>query len=321
MPDQTMSWPIYLGLDESAREAKRAQVEAALLDCRLCGRQCAINRHRGPGPCRIADVAYVASYGPHHGEEDVLRGWRGSGTIFFSGCNLHCVYCQNADISQARVGEPVTPEELAAIMLELQRWGCHNINLVSPTHVAAPIALAILIAAEQGLKLPVVYNTGGYDAPQALALMDGLIDLYMPDMKYADDATGERFSAVRNYPSVNRAAVREMHRQVGDLEIDARGLARRGLLVRHLVLPGGLAGTARIAQFLADEVSRNTYINVMAQYHPAYRARECSADDAPLHRRITPEEYQAALDAVRAAGLWRLDRARAMDSASPEANL
>lgn len=304
-----MAWPVYLALDEAARAAKRAQAEAALRECRLCGRQCALDRHRGPGPCRIADVAYVASYGPHHGEEAPLSGWRGSGTIFFSGCNLHCVYCQNADISQVRVGEPVTPAELADIMLELQRWGCHNINLVSPTHVAAPIALAILEAAQRGLTLPIVYNTGGYDAPQALALMDGLIDIYMPDMKYADDALAERFSGVRGYSAVNRAAVREMHRQVGDLVIDEHGLARRGLLVRHLVLPGGLAGTAVIAQFLAEEVSRATYINVMAQYHPAYRARECSAAAAPLQRRITPEEYRAAVAAVRAAGLWRLDRA------------
>lgn len=304
-----MVWPVYLALDEAARAAKRAQAEAALRECRLCGRQCALDRHRGPGPCRIADVAYVASYGPHHGEEAPLSGWRGSGTIFFSGCNLHCVYCQNADISQHRVGEPVAPAELADIMLELQRWGCHNINLVSPTHVAAPIALAILDAAQRGLTLPIVYNTGGYDAPQALALMDGLIDIYMPDMKYADDALAERFSGVRGYSAVNRAAVREMHRQVGDLVIDEHGLARRGLLVRHLVLPGGLAGTAVIAQFLVEEVSRATYINVMAQYHPAYRARECSAATAPLQRRITPEEYRAAVAAVRAAGLWRLDRA------------
>jgi len=303
-----MAWPAYLNLSPEARAAKRAQALAALEACRLCGRQCGVNRHRGPGPCRIANVAYVASYGPHHGEEDVLRGWRGSGTIFFSGCNLHCVYCQNADISQQRVGEPVTPEELAAIMLDLQRWDCHNINLVSPTHVTAPIALAVLLAAEQGLRLPLVYNTGGYDAPQALSLMDGLVDIYMPDMKYADDAAGERFSGVRDYAIVNRAAVREMHRQVGDLVVDEHGLARRGLLVRHLVLPGGLAGTAAIARFLADEISRDTYINVMAQYHPAYRARECSAPDAPLYRRTTPEEYRAAVEAVLGAGLWRLDR-------------
>ncbi len=303
-----MSWPVYLGLSAAERAAKKAQALAALEACRLCGRQCGLDRRRGPGPCRIADVAYVASYGPHHGEETVLSGWRGSGTIFFSGCNLHCVYCQNADISQQRVGKAVTPAELAAMMLDLQAWGCHNVNLVSPTHVAAPIALAILNAAEKGLRLPLVYNTGGYDAPQALALMEGLVDIYMPDMKYADDALGERFSGVRDYARVNQAAVREMHRQVGDLVLDERGLARRGLLVRHLVLPGNLASTAEVARFLADAVSRDTYINVMAQYHPAYRARECSAPDAPLHRRITAEEYRAAVEAVRAAGLWRLER-------------
>jgi putative pyruvate formate lyase activating enzyme len=193
-------------------------------------------------------------------------------------------------------------------MLRLEARGCHNINLVSPTHVVPQIVLGLAVAIRAGLRLPVVYNTGGYDAPQALALMDGLVDIYMPDMKYADADVGRRFSQVRDYPAVNWAALREMHRQVGDLVMDDRGLAKRGLLVRHLVLPGDLAGTAAVARFLADEVSQATYVNVMSQYRPAYRARACATDDAPLDRPVTREEYRAAVQAMRAAGLHRFDQ-------------
>jgi putative pyruvate formate lyase activating enzyme len=193
-------------------------------------------------------------------------------------------------------------------MLRLEAQGCHNLNLVSPTHVVPQIVLGLAVAIRAGLRLPVVYNTGGYDAPQALALMDGLVDIYMPDVKYADAEVGRRFSQVRDYPAVNRAALREMHRQVGDLAVDEQGLAKRGLLVRHLVLPGDLAGTAAVARFLAEEVSRDTYVNVMAQYRPAYRARECATDEAPLDRRVTREEYRAAVEAMREAGLHRFDQ-------------
>ena len=304
------TWPIYLDLleQEGALDARVVEARDALHDCRLCGNDCGIDRTERAGPCRVADEAYVASWGPHLGEEDVLRGWRGSGTIFFSGCNLHCVYCQNADISQRRAGDPVTPEDLARIMLRLEARGCHNINLVSPTHVVPQIVLGLAVAIRAGLRLPVVYNTGGYDAPQALALMDGLVDIYMPDVKYADAEVGQRFSQVRDYPAVNRAALCEMHRQVGDLVMDEQGLATRGLLVRHLVLPGDLAGTAAVARFLADEVSQDTYVNVMAQYRPAYRARACATDDAPLDRPVTREEYRAAVEAMRDAGLHRFDK-------------
>jgi len=304
------TWPIYLELleQEGALEARSAETRAALRDCHLCGNDCGIDRTERAGPCRLGDEAYVASWGPHMGEEDPLRGWRGSGTIFFSCCNLHCVYCQNADISQRRAGDPVTPEDLARIMLRLEARGCHNINLVSPTHVVPQIVRGLAVAIQAGLRLPVVYNTGGYDAPQALALMDGLVDIYMPDVKYADADVGRRFSQVRDYPAVNRAAVKEMHRQVGDLVMDDRGLAKRGLLVRHLVLPGDLAGTAAVARFLAEEVSQDTYVNVMAQYRPAYRARACATDEAPLDRPVTREEYRAAVQAMRAAGLHRFDQ-------------
>jgi putative pyruvate formate lyase activating enzyme len=298
-------WPCYLSLLESGALAERAATaRAALRDCHLCGNDCGIDRTERAGPCRVAATAYVASYGPHFGEEDVLRGWRGSGTIFFSGCNLHCVYCQNYDISQALTGRPAPPETLARIMLTLEARGCHNVNLVSPSHVVPQIVQALAVAAEEGLRLPLVYNTGGYDAPQALALLDGLVDIYMPDMKYADPDVGRRLSAVADYPAVNQAAVKEMHRQVGDLVVDDRGLARRGLLVRHLVLPEGLAGTAAVARFLTDEVSPETYVNVMAQYRPAH----CAGGHPPLDRSVTREAYRKVVAAMQAAGLHRFDR-------------
>jgi putative pyruvate formate lyase activating enzyme len=240
------------------------------------------------------------------GEEDPLRGWRGSGTIFFSSCNLRCQYCQNYDISQASYGQAVDAAGLARIMLELQRAGCHNINFVTPSHVVPQIITGVLEAARMGLEIPLVYNTGGYDSLETLKLLDGIIDIYMPDMKYASPATGLHYSKIRNYPLHNQAAVKEMHRQVGDLQIDRDGLAVRGLLVRHLVLPHDLAGTAQIVQFLAEHVSRNTYINIMDQYHPAFNARE----HQKLNRSLRPEEYQSALQAALQAGLSRLDERR-----------
>jgi len=248
--------------------------------------------------------AVVASAGPHFGEERELVGVGGSGTIFFSGCTLRCVFCQNWDISQKGEGREVEPEELAVMMLDLQAQGCHNINLVTPSHVVAQILEATLIAARQGLKLPLVYNTGGYDSPEALALLDGVIDIYMPDMKYGDSATAHRYSHVRDYWEVNRAAVREMHRQVGDLKLDARGLAYRGLLVRHLILPAGLAGTEKVLEFIAMEISPETYLNLMDQYYPCYRA----ADIPELSRPITDAEYRDALAIARRLNLIRLDR-------------
>jgi len=306
--NKSKSWPVYRSLvGTSELPARLVAAEAALCDCHLCGNDCGIDRTRQAGPCGLADTLYVASYGPHHGEERVLRGHRGSGTIFFSSCNLHCVYCQNYDISQQVTGFAVDAPGLAKVMLALQAQGCHNINLVSPTHVASLLVPALALAAEAGLAIPIVYNTGGYDAPQALTLMDGLVDIYMPDMKYADSAVGEALSAVCDYPAVNRAAVREMHCQVGDLEIDDHGVARHGLLVRHLVLPGGLAGTAEVAGFLGEEISPDTYVNVMGQYRPAFRAYECASRAMPLDRRVTRDEVAAAVRQARAAGLWRLD--------------
>jgi putative pyruvate formate lyase activating enzyme len=249
----------------------------------------------------------VHSYGPHHGEEDPLRGWAGSGTIFFTWCNLRCVFCQNWEISQKGIGREVSTDELAAIMLRLQRQGCHNINLVSPSHVVAQVLAALCVAARQGLRLPLVYNTGGYDSPEALALLDGVVDIYMPDMKYGDSETAHRYSHVRDYWEVNRAAVKEMHRQVGDLVLDRNGLARRGLLVRHLVLPGDLANTEQVLSFVADEISPNTYVNLMDQYHPCYRAGEYP----PLDRPLASQEFARAQAAATRCGLQRLDRRQA----------
>ncbi len=295
--------PRYRKWDTAAWGRRVARAKSVLRCCQLCGRGCELDRMAGPGPCRVGETAYIASYGPHLGEEDVLRGWRGSGTIFFSGCNLYCVYCQNYDISQSRSGYPVTAQELASIMLELQAMECHNVNLVSPTHVVPQIVAALAVAAEAGLRLPLVYNSGGYDSLEALELMDGLVDIYMPDMKYADSEVAERLSGVPDYPTVNRAAVKEMHRQVGDLVIDERGLARQGVLVRHLVLPDNLSGTEEIARFLAEEISADTYINIMGQYRPAHRAGGFPEIDRPTTR----AETRQALEAAKAAGLHRFD--------------
>jgi putative pyruvate formate lyase activating enzyme len=298
--------PAYLALAESGELARRAQAaRRRLRNCELCARACRVDRVAGidGAACRTGERAIVASFGAHHGEEAPLSGRAGSGTIFFSWCNLRCLYCQNFDISAEGEGRPVSAEALAAIMLALERQGCHNINFVSPSHVVAQILEALVLAVEAGLRLPLVYNSGGYDSVEALALLDGVIDIYMPDAKYGDEATARRYSKVRDYVAVNRAAIREMHRQVGDLVIDPRGLAVRGLLVRHLVLPNGLAGTTEVMRFLANEISPNTYVNIMGQYRPCYRAHEVST----LSRRPTAAEMQAALAAAANAGLRRLD--------------
>jgi putative pyruvate formate lyase activating enzyme len=296
----------YLVLLESGALDERVETAwAHMRSCDLCARYCRVNRFEGikGAVCRTGERAVVASYGPHHGEEAPLRGWRGSGTIFFAWCNLRCVYCQNWDISQKGMGREVSPDELAAMMLSLQAMGCHNVNLVSPSHVVAQILAAVAIAARRGLKLPLVYNTGGYDSLEALALLDGVVDIYMPDLKYADSEIAHRYSHVRDYWEVNQAAVKAMHRQVGDLVVDDRGIGQRGLLVRHLVLPGDLAGTERVVEFLAREISPATYLNLMDQYRPCYRA----ADYPLLDRRLTAAEYRTAVLAARRVGLHRLD--------------
>jgi len=288
--------PLRFALPPGELAVRAEAAVARLTACDLCGRACGADRTAGPGVCRIGRRARVASCFPHHGEEACLRGWNGSGTIFFGGCNLRCRFCQNWDISQRAAGREVEPAELAALMLELHERGCHNLNLVSPSHMVAQVLEALALAGE--LTLPVVWNSGGYDSLRALALLDGVVDIYMPDVKYADAAVAQRWSGVADYPTVSRAALREMHRQVGDLRLDADGIATHGLLVRHLVLPEGLAGTTTVARWLA-ELSRETALNLMAQYRPAYRAAP------PLHRPPTAEEMAAARQVVAAAGLAR----------------
>jgi putative pyruvate formate lyase activating enzyme len=301
--------PAYLSLMRSGE--LRLRVEQAyqrLSRCDFCAWECKVDRRAGvKGVCRTGEQARLSSYGPHLGEEDPLRGWRGSGTIFFARCSLRCQYCQNHDISQTDDGELVEPGDLARVMLRLQDTGCHNINFVTPTHVVAPILAAVLIAAQAGLCLPLVYNTGGYDSLSTLHLLEGVIDIYMPDMKYASPQSAWAYSKARAYPQANRAAVKEMHRQVGDLVIDERGLAQRGLLVRHLVLPNGLAGTQEVVRFLAEEISPDTYLNLMDQYRPDYNVRRYRTQYPRLARPITPKEFNEAVHLAQAAGLHRLD--------------
>ncbi|MFQ5854184.1 MAG: radical SAM protein [Anaerolineae bacterium] len=302
--------PAYVSLLRSGELKERVRVAYQHLeDCDLCARYCYVNRRettRG-AVCRTGERAVVSSYGAHHGEEDPLRGRRGSGTIFFAWCNLRCAFCQNWEISWKGVGREVEPEEIASMMLKLQDQGCHNINFVSPSHVVAQILTGVLIAAEAGLRLPLVYNTGGYDSPEALALLDGVIDIYMPDLKYSDPDIARKYSRVRDYPAINWAAVKEMHRQVGDLVLDDNGVALRGLLVRHLILPEGLAGTDAVLRYIAEEISPNTYINLMSQYRPAYRAHEHPV----LDRSITSDEYRQVFELAEKYGLRRLDQRRA----------
>ena len=288
-------------------EERAKQARAVLRNCELCPRRCRVDRLQGEtGTCRTASEAVVSSHGPHFGEEAPLVGLQGSGTIFFTHCNLRCIFCQNYTISQLGQGRVVSKGELARMMLSLQQQGCHNINLVSPTHVVPQILEALQIAAGLGLSIPLVYNCGGYDSVETLKLLDGIIDIYMPDMKYSDERNARRFSGVKDYPRANREAVKEMHRQVGDLELDERGVAKRGLLVRHLVLPNGIAGTEGVVRFIAREISPNTYLNVMAQYYPCHRAFKIPS----LSRPLTKEEFAEAVKLARAYGLERLDGVR-----------
>lgn len=270
-------------------------------NCQLCGHHCGKNRAAGEkGECGLSREVLVSSVGPHFGEEPELVGYRGSGTIFFAGCNLSCQFCQNWDISQARQGQPVSVERLANYMLEIAAIGCHNVNLVTPTPYTPSILEAVRIARDRGLSLPIVYNCGGYESPEVLAMCEGLIEIYMPDAKYSDPKIAKSFSGTTNYPEINQAALQEMHRQVGDLWVE-NGVARRGLLVRHLVLPNYAENTHGVLEFVAEEISPDTYVNIMDQYHPCYHA-----DTLPgMDRRLTRAEYEEALDYARSLGLNR----------------
>jgi len=283
----------------SKRVEKAYQV---LQDCTLCPHHCRVDRTKGEkGYCRTGSEIRVASYGPHFGEEPPLVGERGSGTIFFSNCNLRCVYCQNYDISYKGEGEEVSIKELAEIMLSLQKEGCHNINFVTPSHMIHAVLAATEEACKMGLKIPLIYNSGGYDDVEALKLLDGIIDIYMPDIKYADEVIALRYSKIPDYFRIVKKALKEMHHQVGDLKIHD-GIAERGLIIRHLVLPDKMAGTEEIMEFIASEISSNTYVNIMDQYYPAFRAEEYSS----LKRKITSKEYREALKLAKEAGLKRI---------------
>ena len=285
-----------------ALERAAASLEARLSPCRLCPHRCGVARTQGErGKCSLGAEILVASHGPHFGEERPLVGTGGSGTIFFSSCNLACVFCQNSEISHFRAGHEVTPRELGQIMLRLQRLGCHNINLVTPTHVIAGVVRALAHAVPAGLAIPIVYNCGGFESAETLRLLEGIVDIYMPDIKYSSSDEALRYSGIPAYWERVREAVLEMHRQVGDLALDPRGIAERGLLIRHLVMPAGLAGTNRVLDFIAARVSVNSYVNVMDQYRPWFKARRIPE----LSRPITRGEYMDAVAHARRLGLSR----------------
>jgi putative pyruvate formate lyase activating enzyme len=298
--------PAYLKAHRENILRKRIKTALSILErCVLCPRNCKVNRLEDElGICRTGRFAAVSSYGPHFGEEAPLVGRGGSGTIFFTHCSLCCIFCQNYDISHQGNGHVIEAAGLAAIMLQLQKRGVHNINFVTPSHVVPQILEALPPAIEAGLHVPLIYNSSGYDSVATLKLLDGIFDIYMPDLKFADEAVAERYCKAPDYPETARSAVKEMHRQAGDLELDENGVAMRGLLVRHLVMPEDKAGTLELMKFLAEGVSKNTYVNIMDQYRPCGDA----ARFAELGRAITGAEYRQALTAARDAGITRLDQ-------------
>jgi putative pyruvate formate lyase activating enzyme len=293
----------YLSLLETGElDHRAALLWSKLENCSICPRECGVNRVAGKiGVCRTTAQVKVSSYAPHFGEEPELVGYGGSGTIFFTNCNLWCLFCQNYTISHLKEGEIVSIPHLAGAMLYLQRIGCHNINLVTPTHVIPQIVQALGFAARNGLRLPLVYNCGGYESVETLKLLDGIVDIYMPDIKYSSDGYARRFSGVKDYWEKVQLAVKEMHRQVGDLNIDDDEVAARGLLIRHLVLPNRLAGSEEVLKFIAKDISVDSYVNIMDQYHPCFKA----FDLTELNRRITGKEYEEVLRLARSYGLHR----------------
>ena len=300
---ETEPTPAYLQLTDKQLTERAAALRELMRACRLCPRACGVDRLSGEtGACRTGEQPVVSSYGPHFGEERPLVGRRGSGTVFLTHCNLRCIFCQNYDISQLGDGRVTTTERLAEMMLELQERGCHNINWVSPTHQVSAMVEATIIARRRGLRVPIVYNCGGYESVETLELLDGIVDIYMPDAKYGDNEVGRVLSGVPDYWDRCREALAEMHRQAGDLRADSQGIATRGLLVRHLVLPEDMAKTAVVMEHLAS-VSRDTCVNVMAQYRPTHRAREVAA----ISRAVTADEFRSAVQAALDAGLHRLD--------------
>lgn len=273
---------------------------AILKDCTLCPRRCRVNRTTGEkGYCNSGMELQVSGIHPHYGEEEPLVGLYGSGTIFLTNCNLRCIYCQNYDISFSGYGKAMTPEKLAEGMVDLQKQGCHNLNLVTPTHFTPQLVETIRIAAEKGLIIPIVYNCGGYEAVETIRLLEGIIDIYMPDIKYGNNANAKKYSNALDYFDVCRRAVKEMHRQVGDLRIE-NGIAVRGLIIRHLILPSNIAGSEEVLKFIA-ELSRDSYVNLMPQYRPMYHAMEYPE----LRRSLKPEEYFSVKKIAAGLGLYR----------------
>lgn len=295
--------PSYLKLKSSNEIVDRINSLYDLMrECKLCPRNCCAQRfNKKYGVCRSTDQLYISSISPHFGEESVLVGWNGSGTIFFTNCNLWCLYCQNYDISHLKRGEPVSVQQLSEAMLSLQQLGCHNINLVTPTHYIPLIVEAINIAAEKGLNIPIVYNCGGYESIETIKLLDGIIDIYMPDIKYSDNQNAKRYSGVSDYWDIVGKVIVEMHRQVGDLKINSFGIAERGLLIRHLVLPNDIAGSKKVLDFIVKEICVDTYINIMDQYRPCFKANLF----LELNRYITKEEYQEVIKYAESIGLHR----------------
>jgi len=305
--------PAYLNLGAARLRDRAEQAVAGLADCTACPRDCHVNRLEDKwAACKTGRHAVVSSCFPHMGEEDPLRGWNGSGTIFFSHCNLRCVFCQNFDISQSVRPGPAqpgsTPEELSGMMLGLQQLGCHNINFVTPEHVVPQVLEALALAVEEGLRLPIVYNTSAYDCMESLELLDGIVDIYMPDFKYWSEEASARYLKAEDYPAAARTAIREMQRQVGPLTIDADGLATRGVLIRHLVMPGGLDETREILGWIATELGTDTYINLMPQYRPA--GRVCGDHYPEINRRPSTHELREAYEIAIDLGLTRLDERR-----------
>ena len=298
-----MPAPVYLETYSTGELDNRIEKLMALLnECTLCPRACCFNRMRAEkGYCKSDSRLLVSSVAPHFGEEEVLVGTHGSGTIFLTNCNLGCIYCQNYDISPLGHGRIMSEEEFAQSMLRLQEMGCHNINFVTPTHYTPQIVKALKIAIEKGLRIPLVYNCGGYESKRTIELLDGIVDIYMPDIKYSDEEIARRYSKAPDYFEVCKEAVKEMHRQVGNLTVDERGIAVRGLLIRHLVLPHGLAGSEAVFKFIAAELSKESYVNIMSQYRPMYKAYEYEE----LDRGITLSEYHEALECAKRWGLHR----------------
>ena len=297
--------PSYLKLFREGELTRRIEEAIALMEsCSLCPRECGVNRLEGEsGYCVTGRKARVSSYNAHFGEESPLVGRYGSGTVFISSCNLLCIFCQNYDISHLKEGVEVEPEQIAAMMVQLAERGCHNINFVTPTHVVPQLLEALILAVEYGLKIPLVYNSGGYDKKETLEILDGIFDIYMPDFKFWGGEWAGRYCQAPDYPEVATAAIKEMHRQVGDLVIDDQGLAVRGLLVRHLVMPKSIAGSEKVFGFLANEISPDTYVNVMDQYRPCGEAHK----DEYINRRLSSQEFRDATDEAKRAGLRRLD--------------